>query len=243
MPGYKKNWRNDGCLILDSKLLKKQQFVSLLKIYNVQGRTKIAAGDKVSIQNKIRSLHITQQGIEDKEIELLVELDGYGERDDFQLDISFGDISSVIETDTDFCAGDVTETSAESIRIECDDTDELIHSTKTVSFDVNPQIRTIHSRRAKNSLLRQNRTTVAKSVAAKKSDVAKNGIANECASGNLCNMKQIQLNSFHKCQGCRKPMHGTLCAGKDNEDGNMWCLKCHPIEGGEHGGGVSCQSS
>ena len=49
MPGYKKIWRNDGCLILDSKLLKKQQFVSLLKIYNVQGRTKIAAGDKVSI--------------------------------------------------------------------------------------------------------------------------------------------------------------------------------------------------
>ena len=100
-----------------------------------------------------------------------------------------------------------------------------------------------NSWRAKNSLLRRNRTTVAKSVAAKKSDVAKNGIANECASGNLCNMKQIQLNSFHKCQGCRKPMHGTLCAGKDNEDGNMWCLKCHPIEGGEHGGGVSRQSS
>jgi hypothetical protein len=143
MPRYRNIWRNNGCLILDSKLLKKQQFVSLLKIYNVQGRTKIAAGDKVSIQNELRSLHITQQGIEEMEVRLLGELEGFGERDDFQVDESFGDISSVIiETDTDTCAGDVleTETSAGNMCIESDDTDELI---RTVSFDVNPQIRTI----------------------------------------------------------------------------------------------------
>ena len=46
-----------------------------------------------------------------------------------------------------------------------------------------------------------------------------------CASGNFCQMKGVPLG-FHKCKACKQPMHGTLYAGLDNEDGNMWCLLC-----------------
>mmetsp|Transcript_24162 Transcript_24162/g.49776 ORF Transcript_24162/g.49776 Transcript_24162/m.49776 type:complete len:80 (+) Transcript_24162:89-328(+) len=49
-----------------------------------------------------------------------------------------------------------------------------------------------------------------------------------CCSGNQCAMPDTPLNSFHKCKECKKTMHGTLCSSVDNEDGNMWCMKCDP---------------
>ena len=53
----------------------------------------------------------------------------------------------------------------------------------------------------------------------------------ECASGNLCTMKDIPLaGSFHHCVNCKKKMHGPLCAGQGREDGeNLGCLKCFPL--------------
>ena len=51
-----------------------------------------------------------------------------------------------------------------------------------------------------------------------------------CASGNFCQMKGVPLG-FHKCKACKQPMHGTLCAGLDHEDGHMWCLICRKPAG------------
>ena len=146
MPKYLEIWKDDGSLLLNSKQLTKPQLAKLLKIFNVQGRTKIASGSKESIRNELRSIKITQHKIEEMEISLVTELENFGETDGFQLDQSFGDnsfggdVSSVVLE---------TETSVGDIDIESDDTDTLVQKlgdmqrTKSVSFDDSPTIRTI----------------------------------------------------------------------------------------------------
>ena len=51
-----------------------------------------------------------------------------------------------------------------------------------------------------------------------------------CAAGDPCKTKGAPLTSFHRCLKCKKKMHGTLCAGLDNEEGAMGCLKCFPTK-------------
>jgi hypothetical protein len=47
-----------------------------------------------------------------------------------------------------------------------------------------------------------------------------------CASGDKCAMKGVALCGTHRCKSCKKKMHGVLCAGKNVENGPMWCLLC-----------------
>ena len=49
-----------------------------------------------------------------------------------------------------------------------------------------------------------------------------------CASGSHCHMKNIPITSrcTHRCDTCKKIMHGILCSAHYIENGKMWCKMC-----------------
>ena len=87
-PKYTKVWTNDGSLDLRCSHLTKPLMVTLLKVFNVEGRTKISKGIKDSIITVLETIGITQSSIEEVEEKLLVELRELGEVDDFRLNES-----------------------------------------------------------------------------------------------------------------------------------------------------------
>ena len=109
----------------------KHQIVSLLKVFNVEGRTKLASGSKESIQNKLQSLQITQHRIEEMEISLVNKLENFGERDDFKLNQSFGNEDFLLEgIETDKSAGSIDGIDS----IDSDDTDQPNETKRNAFF-------------------------------------------------------------------------------------------------------------
>lgn len=87
-------WKNDGSLKRES--VTKQNLVSFLKMFNVDGRSKIAKGSKELIIAALENIEITQSSVEKMEDGLLEKLRDWGEEDDYQLGQSFGTESSFI---------------------------------------------------------------------------------------------------------------------------------------------------
>ena len=142
IPRYLDLWNKDGLLISDSKHMTKQHMISLLKAFNVEGRTKLATGSKESIQQKVQTLRITQEGVEEMEISLINELESFGESDDFDLDQSFCNDSFQEDISN---KGHETDTSVGNI--ESDDSkdanepSQMVAVNRSVCFDDSPTIR------------------------------------------------------------------------------------------------------
>ena len=50
---------------------------------------------------------------------------------------------------------------------------------------------------------------------------------NQCASGMHCMCPGGDISkSTHKCSGCQKPIHSSVCAKWCVEGGKMWCVFC-----------------
>ena len=50
---------------------------------------------------------------------------------------------------------------------------------------------------------------------------------NQCASGKHCQCPGGDIRkSTHKCFGCKKPLHSSVCAKWHVEAGEMWCVFC-----------------
>ena len=92
-PKYQDVWYDDSSLDVTTTHLTKPNMVSLLKVFDVEGRTKISKGTKESIRTVLEKIKITQYSIEKMEETLLEELRQLGEEDDFRVDQSFGDSS------------------------------------------------------------------------------------------------------------------------------------------------------
>ena len=50
---------------------------------------------------------------------------------------------------------------------------------------------------------------------------------NLCASKDHCRCPRMDISkSTHKCFGCKKPLHSSICAKWYVESGKMWCVFC-----------------
>ena len=95
---YQRIWNHDELLISNSKHLSKQNLISFLKVYNIEGRTKLSKEPRSLIEAKLDENKITQSSIEKTEVSLLEELRVLGGEDNFQVDQSF---DSSVDFDSD----------------------------------------------------------------------------------------------------------------------------------------------
>jgi hypothetical protein len=145
------NQEADNLLICNSKILSKPRLLSFLKVYNVEGRTKLYKESRDVVESKMNELSITRGSFERMEEDLLEELRVLGGIDNFQVDQSF---ESSFEMDSDSSSSDRPSLDGELINVfierdnsSTDDSDSD-NSEKIVSFNDTPTIHPISPRKS-----------------------------------------------------------------------------------------------
>ena len=125
--------------------------LSLLLVFNVDGRTKIAKGNKETIAASLEKLQITRSSIEITEENLLDELRKHGKEDDFEMDKSFATESSFVSNASSFdkeCEHETTlffqskisaikdtDNNIDDADADSENTEELLQSLRETSSD------------------------------------------------------------------------------------------------------------
>eukprot|EP00531_Pseudo-nitzschia_arenysensis_P020314 CAMPEP_0116121844 /NCGR_PEP_ID=MMETSP0329-20121206/3908_1 /TAXON_ID=697910 /ORGANISM="Pseudo-nitzschia arenysensis, Strain B593" /LENGTH=1159 /DNA_ID=CAMNT_0003615673 /DNA_START=16 /DNA_END=3493 /DNA_ORIENTATION=- len=139
-PKYERFWRNDGSL--DLIRLTRQHLNQLLKVFNVEGRTKIGKGPKDSIVGILEAFKITKLSIEKLEGTLMDELHELGADNNFQVDQSFAtaDVSAASEDSFEASLQRSLEACEINIATDCENSIGGISSEDLSDDDANKTI-------------------------------------------------------------------------------------------------------
>jgi hypothetical protein len=164
-PKYQKVWHNNNSLDLTTSDLTKPLMVSLLKVFHVDGRTKISQGTKDSIRTVLENIQITQSSLEAIEEKLLEELRQLGVEDVFRL-------NQADETELSFTSNESSDEELvfdNEINTEVENTDgnnsntetdgaEMVDDLSSQSSDTQPPQTTSHHTRNKKSKRSQSKS-------------------------------------------------------------------------------------